>query len=498
MNPCAVDMALTNIPRSVVDDLRLDRYGLRLLPADPWGGYVNPEGASIALWRDRNRTVSEIARLSPRDAEAFERLCQILNDVWWAATPYFQDHPTRPGTRTIGEVLWRALKGRRSLRPAARILLSSPEQILEERFEREEVKAFLANLASWSMLPLQESGSGAILAMMATYFRWGVTRPVGGSGSFTGALASCIRAHGGEVRTDARVRQILVHDGVAHGVALENGQEVHGEHVIGAVDPTTLIRDLVDPAFVPGHVQDELRGLGNLRWNISVIKGDVALSRRPRLACGRQELWTGYLLLGPTIDYVRRAQAASIRGELPDEVVMAPVMPSLVDRTQVPPGSEGETLYVYLPSVPLALADGADWGAVKDKYFEHVLDVLDTYAPGLKDSVIGTYVKSPKELSRQAARGNLVHADMTLSQLGPWRPTPSLSGYRTPVARLWHTAAGAHPMGALNGWSGRTTARLVDRQLRSNERPARTSHMAGFPSPMPVERIQASETGTAR
>jgi beta-carotene ketolase (CrtO type) len=56
-------------------------------------------------------------------------------------------------------------------------------------------------------------------------------------------------------------------------------------------------------------------------------------------------------------------------------------------------------------------------------------------------------------------KGNLFHVDMTLSQFGPWRPTPSLAGYRTPVPGLWHTGAGAHPLGTLNGWSGRTTAR---------------------------------------
>ena len=50
--------------------------------------------------------------------------------------------------------------------------------------------------------------------------------------------------------------------------------------------------------------------------------------------------------------------------------------------------------------------------------------------------------------------------------MGPLRPTKSLSGYRTPVEHLWHTAAGAHPMGALNGWSGRTTARMVNRLLK--------------------------------
>jgi phytoene dehydrogenase-like protein len=167
------------------------------------------------------------------------------------------------------------------------------------------------------------------------------------------------------------------------------------------------------------------------------------------------------------MEYIYRAQLASMQGELPDEVPMAPMMPSFVDRTQVPAGSEGETLYVYLPSVPNHLSDGRDWDDVKDKYMEHILDVFDGYAPGLADSVIGTYVKTPKTLGGQATGGNLIHADMTLSQFGPWRPTPSLAGYRTPVKQLWHTAAGAHPMGALNGWSGRTTARLVHRLLGS-------------------------------
>lgn len=467
MNPCAVDMALTNIPRSVVDELRLTGYGLRMLPPDPWAAYLNPDGASIALWRDRAKTAAEIARFSRRDAEAFERLCKVMLDAWWTLTPYFQDHPTRPQPKTVAEVIWRAAKGARSLRSAARLLLSSPEQVLHEWFEREEVKAALANLAAWSMLPLKESGSGGALFIMVTYFQWGVMRPVGGSGTFPAALANLIRAHDGEIRTDAPVIRITTRDGAATGVVLASGQELPARHVIAAVDPTTLVQKLMDPQDVPAELAQEIRGLGNLRWNISIIKGDVALSRRPSLACGREELWNGYLLLGPTMDYIYKAQLASMQGELPDQVPMAPMMPSFFDRTQVPAGSGGETLYVYLPAVPNQLSDGRDWDDVKDKYFEHVLDVYDSYAPGLRESVIGTYIKTPKTLGGQATGGNILHVDMTLSQFGPWRPSPSLAGYRTPVKQLWHTAAGAHPMGALNGWSGRTTARLVHRSLGS-------------------------------
>jgi beta-carotene ketolase (CrtO type) len=470
MNPCAVDTALTNIPTSVIDELALHRYGLRFVAPDPWAAYINPDGASIGMWADRSRTAAEIARFSRRDAESFERFCDMMTEAWWAMMPYFQDHPTRPSARTIGQMLWRAAKGRRSLRGAARVFLSSPEQVIEEHFEREEVKAVLANLAAWSMLPLQEDGSGGVLAMMCSYFKWAVTRPIGGSGEFTSALAACVRDHGGEVRTDAAVQEILIRDGVARGVRLADGGQLVARHVIGAVDPMTLMNELVDEIHVPDQTKAEMRALGNLRWNITCLKADVALGRRPQLACGRQELMTGYLLLGPTIDYIRSAQASCMIGELPDQMAMGPMFPSLMDRSQVPAGSAGETIYLYMPAVPLELSGGRDWDDVKDDYITRVIGELDTYAPGLADSVIGHWVQSPKDLSQKSTRGNVVHVDMSISQMGPMRPTKSLAGYKTPVSRLWHTAAGAHPMGALNGWSGRTTARMVDRLMGREKR----------------------------
>jgi beta-carotene ketolase (CrtO type) len=494
MNPCAVDTALTNIPVSVIDELQLHRYGLRFVAPDPWAAYINLDGASIGMWADRTRTQAEIAKLSRRDAESFGRFCDMMTEAWWALMPYFQDHPTRPSFKTMGQMLWRAAKGRRSLRGAARVFLSSPEQVMEEYFERDEVKAVLANLAAWSMLPLAEDGSGGVLAMMCSYFKWAVTRPIGGSGEFTGALAACVRDRGGEVRTSAGVEEVLVRDGEATGVRLSTGEQLHARHVIGAIDPHSLMRGLVADEHVPLQTQNELRALGNLRWNITCLKADVALSRQPVLACGRPEIRTGYLLLGPTLEYIKQAQAACMVGELPDQFAMGPVFPSMVDRTQVPPGSDGETVYLYMPAVPLELSGGRDWDDVKDEYIGRVIAELDLYAPGLRESVIGHWVNTPKELAKKSFRGNIIHADMSLSQMGPLRPTPSLAGYKTPVDRLWHTAAGAHPMGALNGWSGRTTARMVERLMRRDkDAPPATAMNVGPPASVPAQ----SGNGTA-
>ena len=50
--------------------------------------------------------------------------------------------------------------------------------------------------------------------------------------------------------------------------------------------------------------------------------------------------------------------------------------------------------------------------------------------------------------------GSYVVVDMSLNQMGPNRPTAALAGYRTPIPGLWHTGAGAHPMGGVHGWAG--------------------------------------------
>ena len=472
INPCALDCVLMNVPRRVTDELQLQRHGLRFVAPDPWGSFVGPNGESIALWRDRSKTIAEIARFSKHDAAAFERFCTIMRDFWWAAVPYLQDHPTRPRARTIAEIVYRAAKHRRNIRQAATTLLASPEQVLETWFERTEVKSFLANFAAIAFLPLQEPGAGAMLGAIVVCFEWGVTRPVGGSGALINALAKEITCNNGMIRTDARVAQILTtSDGQARGVRLETGELIAATSVIGAIDPKTLIEQLTPEELVPDKTRRELKSLNVLKWNISHFKADSVLSERRRLACGRQELLEGYVLLAPTLDHIRRAQAAAIGGRLPLEPPQWMACPSIPDPTQKPPGATGETFLCYAPIVPLKLHNNKRWSDVERDFHSEMLKDLDIYAPGLSKSIQGTAIQNPDSFRDRSHEGHVMHADVSISQMGPLRPTPSLSGYRTPVKNLWHSASGAHPIGLLSGWSGRTTARLVDARLQRISRP---------------------------
>ena len=53
------------------------------------------------------------------------------------------------------------------------------------------------------------------------------------------------------------------------------------------------------------------------------------------------------------------------------------------------------------------------------------------------------------------------HVEMSLDQLLSFRPSPSLSGYRTPIGGLFLTGAGTHPGGGVTGRPGRSAAAVV-------------------------------------
>jgi beta-carotene ketolase (CrtO type) len=272
------------------------------------------------------------------------------------------------------------------------------------------------------------------------------------------------------VRVNTPVASILVRDdGSARGVRTASGEEIAARQVIATIHPGHLVNDLIEPQFVPQHVREEVRGLRDLGHGIGVTKIDAALSQRPDLLCGRPELWGSYMLINPEVDYLKRAIRSSMTGELPAEVPMWLLMPSAVDRTQVPPGSPGDTLYIYTPTVPCEVRGG--WPAARQTWSDRAIDVVEQYAPGTRDALIGTYVKDPDELARMTGgHGSITHLDMSPDQMGPWRPCRSLAGYRTPVEGLWHAGAGAHPVGGVTGWSGRTVARTALRSLSRNSR----------------------------
>lgn len=465
VSPAGVEFVLPSVKPSVVDQLDLAGHGLRWVKPTALTTWLGPDGASVCFYQDLERTKQQIARYSHRDAERYEQLVQVITDTMLTVMPYFQGHPWRVRPGTVWEVLKRAAKGRRSLAQGARVLLGSIDAVMDEWFEREEVKAPIASYCAGTLGPITETGTGFHLSFLTAIHHWGVRRPVGGSGAFTQALASAVKGYGGEIRTSARVNRILTADGTAHGVVLDDGEVIKAADVVCAVDPTTLLTKLVDAADLPREALDQVRALQVSRYNVLYFDAELALSGRPRFPQypDRDDEYLSTLMLCPTMEYMRRSTLEGMTGTFGDEIPMATLMPSIYDRTLVPPGSTGETFKIYAFNTPLTLSGGRSWDDEKQTYFERIMDHYELYAPGTRELVLDVHLTAPPDFESRyfVHGGNYEHADLTLSQLGPGRPIPALAGYRTPVHNLWHSGAGAFPMAYISGWPGRNTANTL-------------------------------------
>src|SRR3989442_941059 len=96
----------------------------------------------------------------------------------------------------------------------------------------------------------------------------------GGMGALSQALATVLRAHGGEIRTETTVERILVRDRAATGVRLVGGEEVLARIVLSNADPIHTLRGLVGEAHLDPQVVTDL---GRYRTDGCSYKINLAL-----------------------------------------------------------------------------------------------------------------------------------------------------------------------------------------------------------------------------
>jgi beta-carotene ketolase (CrtO type) len=260
------------------------------------------------------------------------------------------------------------------------------------------------------------------------------------------------------------VAKIDVTHGRATGAILQNGEEIRAHQVVAAIDPTPLFTTMIDQSALSQTLREEVKRMRVLSSGVSHMIGNIAISRRPSFPNHQvtPPMMAG-LSFAPSVDYVNGLMDCIKKGELGDEQPFYIGLPSVLDRSLVPPGSEGESVWMYVGAVPLELADGTSWQDAKDRRFSHILDKLETYSPGFRDSIVGYEVESPDDFNTPwAYKGSSRAVDLIPSQMGPWRPSPSLGGYDTPgIEGLWRSGHGTHPMSGTSGWPGRLTARTM-------------------------------------
>jgi beta-carotene ketolase (CrtO type) len=476
-NPCAIDHIFIHLG-PIVEELELTKYGLEYLLCDPILFCPHPDGKYFLAHRSVEKTCAEIERYSPRDAEKYAEFINFWQRVTNMMIPIF-NAPPKSLIDISGNFDWEKLKDFFSLLgppnktlDLMRTLLTSATDLIEEYFDAEFIKAPLARMsAEMSMPPSQKTGAiGGI--MMAMRHNPGVARPRGGTGALTAALVKLVHSLGGKILTDQQVEKVLVDNGRAVGVRVNNGKEYQANRaVISNIDAKRLFVNLMEPADVDA-ADSQLRERLSRRIvnnNESILKIDCALSEAPQFEHHehKDEYLIPSFLIADSVKDVEMAHTYPMMGQIPDNPSMFLAVPSMLDPSLAPEGKH--TLWIeFFAPYQIKGAEGTGllgtgWtDELKNQVADRVLDKLAEYTPNLKKAIIARHVESPAELGDRLGflKGNYYHLDMTFDQMVFFRPLPEIANYKTPIDGLFLTGAGTHPGGAISGIPGRNCARV--------------------------------------
>jgi phytoene dehydrogenase-like protein len=462
--------------RSVVRDLGLSGRGLELVRPEVRAFAPQPDGRGVTLWSDVARTADGLRGWSVADAEAYPafdaRIRSLASFLAYLAVSTPPDiHSPSVQDAIMGLKLGRAFQGLgpRARREALRALPMAVADLVGEAFETDALRGALAArgvryaaMGPWSagtasVLLFDSAGNDGGAAGQTVYAR-------GGPGALSEALASAVRAHGGEIRTGADVVAVTDRDGRAGGVALASGEEVSASAVVSATDPKRTLTKFVDPVTLGPTM---LWRAGNIRTAGVVSKVNLALDGLPEFAAtnGDRSVLAGRIIVAPGIDALERAFDASKYGRASEEPFLEATIPTLSDPSLATEGTH--VMSVVVQWTPYALREGS-WDAERESLGDLVLKALERYAPGLSDRVLARQVLTPVDLERTygLTEGGALHGEPGLENFFAWRPLLGHARYRMPLPGLYLCGSGAHPGGGITGGPGANAAREILSDLK--------------------------------
>ena len=465
----------------IVQDLELRRYGYHVYPLDPAYFAPFPDGSGFLLWEDRRRAAEEIGNINERDGAAYPEYSRALDELAELVRPLLYKVPPDPSIRSFADVretlsLGRyAFGNRKDLSRLVDLMTMSCADFLEQFFVDERVKGALAPggvIGMWGG-PMSPGSAYVLLHHRmgdahGVIGGWSFVR--GGMGGVSEAIAKSARAAGADVRTGAEVASIDVSDARATGVTLVDGTRFTARTVISGAHPGTTLLSLVGREHLPAETVTDLERFRNRSPSAKV---NLALSELPDLtAMPGKELGPQHpeIIISPSLEYLERAWDEAKYGRFSEQPMIDAVIPTTKDPTIAPEGKHIMTCFVQY--VPYRLKDESWEKGARERLAETVIDTINEYAPNFRDSVIERQVLTPYDLEQRFGLigGNIFQGEMSLDQLFSFRPSPELSGYRTPIKDLYLCGSGTHPGGGVMGIPGLNASRVVLRDAGSKGR----------------------------
>lgn len=278
----------------------------------------------------------------------------------------------------------------------------------------------------------------------------------GGMGTVTSRLADAAIKAGARIETGRGVLKILIEQGIAKGVVLQDGTEISAKTVVVNADPFRL-RNMVEAKNFP---LDYNQRFNSYLKDGTTFKVNMCLKALPRFTClpeNRGQYGTTIHLLpdeSEVMPMLHNAFADVQAGRLPEFPTIEWYIHTTLDPSlQDAEGNHNSALFVQW--VPYEL-QGTTWDAEEERYVKHLLSICDRFAPGTSQLVQEVFALHPQKLEQHfgLTRGHIHHVD---NSFGFSDRLP----YATPIPGLYSASSACHPAGSVIGAAGHNAAMRV-------------------------------------
>jgi len=457
----------------IIKDMALHDYGLKIVERQVNNIWPHDNGDFLAFVVGSANLKTEVALFSQKDAEALDRYFRDTRMVADLIRDFLLESPPNAGggIKDIFKVAKFGNRLRRLPLEDERIVMDiftkSVSDFLDLYFENDYVKAAFAfdgivgNYADTktpgSAYVLMHHSFGDVNGKKGV---WG--HAIGGMGAITQAMAQSVLARGVKIETDKSIHKILIEDGKATGVILENGAVIKAKIIVANVNPSLLYNKMIDKTHLPADFSRRMKhyknGSGTFRMN-------VALRELPKFTCLQQQAratqahLTGGIVIGPTMAYLDRAYHESKQHGWSPMPIIELLIPSTLDKSLAPEGQHVASLFCQ------QFDPNLDWDSHREAAAETIIDQIEKFAPGFRDSILGQQILSPLDLERifGLTKGDIMHGHLTLDQMFSARPILGNGNYRSPIAGLYMCGSGTHPGGGVTGVPGHNSAQEIIR-----------------------------------
>ena len=397
---------------------------LRLVPLKPWYRFVFSDGDHFDYGGTLEETLAEISRIEPRDREGYLALLAHSRRIFDVGFTELSAQPFDRFTTMLRQVP--RLIGLRNY--------ETVWSMVRRHLRSEKLRQ------AFSIQPLLVGGNpfdttsiyGLIHFLERAY---GVHFAMGGTGAVTAALGDLMKRQGIEIQLGTTVDSVVIENGRATGIRLENGTKLEADVVVSNADAAHLYRKMIPPAQQRASTRMKLAAA---HYSMGLFVLYFGTTRTyPEVA--HHTIW-----MGPR--YRELLNDIFHRKILADDFSLYLHRPTATDTSFAPVGCD--SFYVLCP-VP-NLQARIDWEIEGPRLRDRIVAALDrTILPGLAESIAADFYKTPEDFRSDYLS---VHgAGFSVAPLFRQSAWFRFHNRAEGIKNLYLTGAGTHPGAGVPG-----------------------------------------------